>query len=115
MMIDTVELSVCVGIDPCGCPISSNEVFSTSPYLAFMNRPPSSASTAEAITFFIMAATTNIAPLCLVCDVGLNLSLRKKCPPTLILALDADRYDASLCICNYICLAQYLILASLLV
>ena len=61
MMPEAVELSICMGVGPCGCPISSNEVFSTSPYLAFMNRPPSSASTAEAITFFRMAATTNIA------------------------------------------------------
>ena len=105
MMPEAVELSVCMGICPCGCTISSSEVMSTSTSLELMNRPPNSASAAEAITFFRMAATTNIAPLCLVCDVGLNLSLRKELPPTPFLALDADRYYASLCICNFIWIA----------
>ena len=66
MMPDAVELSDCIGVGPCGCPISSNEVRSTSPSLVLMNRPPNSASAAEAITYFKMAATTNTAPLCLV-------------------------------------------------
>ena len=91
MMPEAVELSVCMGIGPCGCPISSSEVLSTSPSLALMNSLPDSASTTEAITFFRMATTTNIAPLCLVCEVGLKFSLRKKCPPTLLLDLGADR------------------------
>ena len=115
MMPEVVELSVCIGVGPCGCSISSNEVLSTYPSLVLINMPPNSASDAEAITFFRMAATTNIDPLCLVCDVGLKFSLRKKYPPTLILALDADRYDSSLCICNCIWIAQYLILESLCV
>ena len=107
-----MDLSICMGIGPCGCPISSSEVLSTSPSLVLMNRPPNYVSAAEAITFFRMAAATNIAPLCLVCDVGLNFSLKKKFPPTLILALDAKKYDVSLCIYSFIWLAQYLILAS---
>ena len=94
MIPDAVELYVCIGVGPCGCPISSNEVLSTSPYLVFMNRPPNSASDTESITFFEMAATINTAPLCLVSEVGLNLSLKKKCPPTLLLALDANIYYA---------------------
>ena len=113
MMPDAVDLSVCIGLGPCGCPISSNEVLSTSPSLELTIRPLNSASAAEAITFFKMAATTNTAPLCLLREVGSNLSLRKKCPPTLLLALDTKRYDASLCICNYIWIAQYIIVASL--
>ena len=100
MMPDAVELSVCIGVGPCGCPISSNGVLSTSPSLALMKRPPNSTSAAVAIKFFKMTATTNTAPLCLVGDVGLNFSLRKKCPPILLLALNAYRYDAWLCICN---------------
>ena len=63
MMPDAVELSVCIGVGPCGCPISSNEVLSTYPSLEFMNTPPNSASAAEAITCFKMAATTNTSPL----------------------------------------------------
>ena len=46
MMPEAEELSVCIGVGPCGCPISSDEVLSTSPYLALMNRPPNSASAA---------------------------------------------------------------------
>ena len=113
MMPDAVELSVCIGVGPCGCPISSIEVLSTSPSLALMNRPPNSASAAEAITCFKMAAATNTAPLCLVREVGSNLLLRKKCPPTLLLALDAEIYDTSPCICNCIWLAKYLFVVSL--
>ena len=73
IMPDVVELSVCIGIVTCGCPISSSVVLITSPSLALMNRPPNYASADDAITFFRMAATTNIDPLCLVYDVGLNL------------------------------------------
>ena len=66
MMHDAVDLSVCVGVGPFGFPISSYEVLSTSPSLGLMNRIPNSASAAEAITCFKMAATTNTATLCLV-------------------------------------------------
>ena len=97
MMPDAVELYVCIGVCPCGCTIYFNEVLSTSPSLALMNRPPNSTSAAEAITFLKMAATANTAPLCLVFEVGLNLSLMKKFPPTLFLALDDDRYGVYLC------------------
>ena len=113
MIPEVVELSVFIGVGPWGFTISSNEVLSIFSSLGLMNSPPNSSSAAEAINFFKMAATTNIAPLYLVCEVGLKFSLRKKCPPTLLLALDTDRYDASLCICNCIWLAQYLIVASL--
>ena len=111
MMPDDVELYVCIGVGPCWCPIYSNEVLSNSPSLSLMNRPPNSASAAEAITCFKMAATTNTAPLCLIREVESNLPLRKKCPPTLLLALDAERYYTSLCIGNYIWLVQYIIVA----
>ena len=52
MIPEAMELSVCMGIGPCGFPISSSEVLSTSPSLELINRPPNSASAAEAITFF---------------------------------------------------------------
>ena len=51
MTPDAMELSVFIGVVPCGFPISSNEVLSTSPSLVLMNRPPNSDSAAEAITF----------------------------------------------------------------
>ena len=81
MMPDAVELSICMGIGTCGCPIYSSEVLITSPSLELMNSPPNSFSAAEAITFFRMATTTNITPLCLLCDVGLKFSHGKKCLP----------------------------------
>ena len=52
MMPEAVELSVCMGIGPCGCPIYSSEVLSTSPSLALTDRLPNYASAAEVITFF---------------------------------------------------------------
>ena len=52
MMPDAMELSVRIGVGPCGCPISSNEVLGNSPFLDFMNRPTNYASAAEAITCF---------------------------------------------------------------
>ena len=97
-MRDAVKLSVCIDVGPYGFPISSNEVLSTSPSLELTIRPPNSASAAEAITCFKMDATTNNYPLCLIHEIVSNLTLRKKCPPTLLLALDAEIYDASLCI-----------------
>ena len=51
IMPEAVEFSVWMGVGPCGCPIYSNEVLSTSPYLALTNRPPNYASATEAITF----------------------------------------------------------------
>ena len=44
MMPKAVELSVYMGIGPCGCNIYSSEVLSTSPSLALVNRPPNSTS-----------------------------------------------------------------------
>ena len=46
IMPEAVELSFCMGIGPCECPISSSEVLSAFPSLALMNRPPNSASAA---------------------------------------------------------------------
>ena len=66
MMPDAVELSVCIGVGNCGCPIYSNEVLSNSPSLALTNRPPNAAYDAEAITCFKIASTTNNVPLCFV-------------------------------------------------
>ena len=99
MIPDAMELSVCIGVVPCGCLISSNEVLSTYPSLALINRPPNYASAAEAITCSKISATNNTAPLCLVREVGSNTSLWKTFPLTLLLALDVERYYTSLCIC----------------
>ena len=60
-----------------------------------------------------IAATTNTSPLCLVGELGSKWSLRKKCPPTIILAFNADKYNALLWMYNFIWLTQYWIVASL--
>ena len=66
MIPDAVEFSVCIGVWCWGCPIYSNVFLITSPSLALMNRPPTSASAADAMKIFRMAVTTNTYPLCLV-------------------------------------------------
>ena len=50
MIPDAFELSICIGVGCCGCPLSSNVFLITSTYLVLMNGPPNSASAAEAMT-----------------------------------------------------------------
>ena len=108
-----VELSVWMVVGSFwGCPISSNLSLKSTFSLPFRNNHPSSASDADAITFFNIAAITKMAPLWLVCCPYSIFLLRKKCPPNLLLALNSDKYEASLCTCNTISLANYLIFAS---
>ena len=58
-----VELSVCIGVFDCGCPISSSVFFSGTASFQFMNSVPSSASAADDITDFIIFETFITAPL----------------------------------------------------
>ena len=91
MIPDDIELSVCIGVRCWECLIYLNVFLITSPSLALINRPPNSASAAESMTFFIIATTTNTAPFVLVGEIGSKWSLRKKCTPNLLLALDTDK------------------------
>ena len=107
MMPDAVELSVCIGVGCWGCSNYSNVFFITSPFSELMNRPPNSDASVDAVIFYRIAVTTYTAPLYLVGELGSKWSLRKKCPPTLLLALDTDKYEASLWMCNCIGLEKY--------
>eukprot|EP00957_Ditylum_brightwellii_P101466 7732703-Ditylum_brightwellii.AAC.1 len=54
-----VDLSTCIGVGGCACPILSNVVCSVAASFAFSNRAPSSASAANTITFQRIVETTN--------------------------------------------------------
>ena len=61
--------------------------------------------------FFKTAAMLRIYPLCLVSCSCIDLSLRKKYPPTLLLSFGSERYDASLWLRIVILISQYRIVA----
>ena len=100
MIPDAVEFSACMGVGCWGCPISSNVFLVTSTSLVLMNRPPNSASDADAMEFFRMAATTYTATLCFVGELGSQWPPWKKCPPNLLITLDPDKYNTLLWMCN---------------
>ena len=58
-----VELSVCIGVGGCGCPISANMFLMCTASLALMKSAPNSASAAEDITALIICATLCMLPL----------------------------------------------------
>ena len=58
-----VELSVCMGVWGCGCPISARMFLMCTAYLALMNSATNSASVAEDITTLIICATLWMLPL----------------------------------------------------
>ena len=73
-----MALSVCSGVGGCLCPSSSNMIRMYTASRAIMYNPASSASVADDITFFMICAMFNTAPL----FGGMGVSLdRKKCPP----------------------------------
>ena len=100
MIPNYVELFVFIGVRCWGCPISSNVFLISSPSFELINRPPNSASAADAMIFFRISETTNTDPLCFVGEIGSKWSLRKKFLPTLLPKLDTDKYDALLWMCN---------------
>ena len=95
-MPTTVVLSMCIGVGGCGWPSSCNVIRITCASFAFRNRDPSSASAAEAATNLRMLQREWIGPLRLIGFPLIGSDPRKKCPPALLHALGAVRYDASL-------------------
>ena len=98
-MLYTVELSVCMGVDFCGCPIYSMVNLIGSPDLVPQNNAPTSASAADDITFFMMFERVRTAPL----DSLLLLKCfdtKNKFPPAPLLMYISERYDKFLCMCN---------------
>ena len=62
-MPSVIELSLCMGMNCYGCPISSIAIMIGSPDLVLCNNPPTSASYADYITFFIIFERMRTAPL----------------------------------------------------
>ena len=58
-----VDLSTCIGVGGCGCPISSRAIQRGAAYFAVKNTALTSASIAELMTLFIIFASTWITPL----------------------------------------------------
>eukprot|EP00957_Ditylum_brightwellii_P006164 466210-Ditylum_brightwellii.AAC.2 len=93
-----VVSSVMMGVNGCGCPISSRAVQNSSPFHAFAYITPILASAAKAMMFLISLQTLWTGPFkgTLVSSgfLGLmGLALRKKCPPALLLACGALKYE----------------------
>ncbi len=77
MTVLAVVLSICIGVHGCGCPILVSMLRMCTASFAFKNNAPSSASTANDITAFIIIVVVNVAPL-----LGGDVSLfDKKWPP----------------------------------
>ena len=103
-----VVLSIWMGVGGCGCPISSKHTRIGKISLAHRNPAPISASAADPITHLIILQITCMGPLIGTSANGAGgagLSLRKKCAPARLLALGAERYEASLCVWRHISLA----------
>jgi hypothetical protein len=113
-------LSVWMGVAACGCPISLRATRRRTQSRAFWKTAPTSASVADAMTFRMTELMVWMAPL-YGGDVAVGLGaidgsrgfeLRKKVPPARLLALDSDKYEASLWMWRYMFLDVYLIVAS---
>ena len=84
-----------MGVVGCGWPSFSNVILMVSPYFAFMNSAPNSASYGDNATHFKIVQRVKIAPLSVMGSPYLGTEPRKKWPDARLLALFADRYDAS--------------------
>jgi hypothetical protein len=104
-----VKLSFWMGVQVCGCPISSSMHCMETAVLALMNNAPSSASAADDITALIICKILSTTPLLM----GMSsVPAINMWPPALLRALGSDRYNALLCIASLISLARYVTIAS---
>jgi hypothetical protein len=104
-----VELLVCMGVQVCGCPISSRVCRMETAVLALMNSALSSASAAYDITALIICNMLSTAQLLM----GMSsLPAMSMWPPALLQALGSDRYNGLLWIASLMLLAQYVMIAS---
>jgi hypothetical protein len=113
-MTCTVELSVSIGVAGCGCLTSSNVTWMGTLSCEHMNVAPSSASTTDdmmSLMCLMMVDTVEMGPLfCLPAFDG--CVHKKRCPPALLCAWEADRYDVSLWMCSIMSEVEYMIVAS---
>jgi hypothetical protein len=97
-----VELSVCMGVQICGCPISSRVRCMETSVLTLMNNAPSLASAADDITALIICNMLSTALLLM----GMSsVPAINMWPQALLQALGSDRYDALLGIASLMSLA----------
>ena len=83
------ELSVCIGVLSCRCPISNIVILCGTDYLALMYIAPIAASAADVMTAFMIWAIFKTAPLL----AGISALLdTKKFPPARLLAPSSLRY-----------------------
>ncbi len=104
-----VELSVCMGVQVCGYPISSKMRCMETAVLALMNSAPSLASAANDNTALIICDVLSTTQLLM----GMSsLPAMNMWPPALLQALGSDRYDALLWIASLMSSAQYVTVVS---
>jgi hypothetical protein len=104
-----VKLLVWMGVQVCGCPISSIVLCMQNAVLALMNNAPSLASAADDITALSICKILSTPPLLMGMSSvpAMNMWL-----PALLRALGSDRYNVLLCIASLILFAQYVTIAS---
>ena len=90
-----VELSQCMGVGGCGCPISSRVSQQMVACLQLRNRAPSSDSAAEATTKRKIVHSVKNAPFNLIGFVGSGFHPMKKWPHALLCGLAFDKCDSS--------------------
>ena len=105
-MPTAVELSQCIGVAGCGCPISRNVFRSIMASLKFMNNAPSSASAADAATNLSTLHSVCIASFMRIGILSSCTHPMKKWPHARLPALGAERYEALLWVFSIIVLAQ---------
>jgi hypothetical protein len=104
-----VELSVCIGVQVWGCPISLRVRCMETAVLALMNSALSLASAADDIAALIIC---NMFSTDLFLMGMSSLPAMNMWPPTLLQALGSDRYNALLWIASLMSLAQYVTIMS---
>ena len=105
-----VELLVVIGVDSLWVhPISYNVFRSSLAYLMLAKISTSSASTTDDTTFLIIAAIERSTLLFMLGFVEFNYFPKNNFPPTCLLSLIAERYEASLWTFKSICLPWNLI------
>ena len=114
--LSAVKLSVHIGVDGCSWPNYLSVVWVTTASCPLKNKPAYSASAAEAMMWLRGLLAVCKGPLGFGGLSGgfvgsMDALLRKKWPPTRLLAFHTDRYDVSLSTWSTILLAWYLILS----
>jgi hypothetical protein len=104
-----VKFLVCMGVQVCGCPISSRVRCMETAVLVLMNNASSLASAANDITALNDCNMLSTAPLLM----GMSsVPAMNMWPSALLQALGSDRYNALLCITSLMLVAQYVTIAS---